>query len=170
MTDATIEEELEPKKSGKAGLLVGLGLALAGAGGGYYATISGLIPLGNSHAEQAETKEPGSHGSEMSLATAPDIAFVDLPPIMISLTGGGDLRHLRFHAQLEVDSSATSDVEKITPRIIDVLNGYLRALELSDLRDPKSLARLRGQMLRRVSLVAGEGNVRDLLVMEFVLN
>ncbi len=170
MTDATIEDELEPQKSSKTGLFLGLGLALAGAGGGYYATISGLIPLGESHASKADKKDPDSHGSAMATTAAQDIAFVDLPPIMISLTGGGDLRHLRFHAQLEVASSAASNVEKITPRIIDVLNGYLRALELSDLRDPKSLASLRGQMLRRVSLVAGEGNVRDLLVMEFVLN
>jgi flagellar FliL protein len=30
--------------------------------------------------------------------------------------------------------------------------------------------RLRGQMLRRVQLVVGDGMVRDLLITEFVLN
>jgi len=32
------------------------------------------------------------------------------------------------------------------------------------------LLRLRSQMLRRVQVVTGEGRVRDLLIMEFVLN
>ena len=56
------------------------------------------------------------------------------------------------------------------PRILDVLNTYLRAVEVRDLEQPASLARLRAQMLRRVQVVTGEGRVRDLLITEFVLN
>ena len=56
------------------------------------------------------------------------------------------------------------------PRVLDVLNSYLRAVEVSDLEDPSALVRLRAQMLRRVQIVTGEGRVRDLLVTEFVLN
>ena len=58
----------------------------------------------------------------------------------------------------------------LMPRILDVLNGYLRAVEVSQLDDPTALIRLRAQMLRRVQIVTGEGRVRDLLVTEFVLN
>ena len=36
--------------------------------------------------------------------------------------------------------------------------------------DPVQAVRLRGQMLRRVQLVVGDGRVNDLLIMEFVLN
>ena len=63
-----------------------------------------------------------------------------------------------------------ADVEAIKPRIIDVLNGYLRAVRVSDLEDPTVLIKLRSQMLRRVQVVTGPGYVRDLLIMEFVLN
>ena len=49
------------------------------------------------------------------------------------------------------------------PRILDVLNSYLRAVELADLEDPSAMVRLRAQMLRRVQIVTGEGRVRDLL-------
>ena len=56
------------------------------------------------------------------------------------------------------------------PRIVDVLNTYLRAVEVRDLEEPAAMARLRAQMLRRVQVVTGEGRVRDLLVTEFVLN
>ena len=77
---------------------------------------------------------------------------------------------MRFSAQLEVPPDRVIEVEGIKPRIVDVLNGYLRAVETADLEDPAALVRLRAQMLRRVQIVAGEGRVSDLLIMEFVMN
>ena len=59
---------------------------------------------------------------------------------------------------------------RVEPRVMDVLNSYLRAVEVSDLEDPSALISLRAQMLRRIQLVTGEGRVRDLLIMEFVLS
>ncbi len=168
MADVTADELESGKKGGKLPLIIGLVLGLVGAGAGFYATTSGLIPLGvsaDTQVEAAQTEETGERP-----AALPDIEYVDLTPIMITLSGGSTIHQLRFHAQLEVESKYYSDVEKIRPRILDVLNGYLRALELSDLRDPLALTRLRGQMLRRIGIVAGKGRVRDLLVIEFVLN
>jgi flagellar FliL protein len=81
-----------------------------------------------------------------------------------------DNRHLRFRAQLEVPSSREEAVQNLVPRVVDVLNSYLRAVEITDLQDPAALVRLRAQMLRRVQVVAGPKNVNDLLVMEFVMN
>jgi flagellar FliL protein len=168
MADVTADE-LEPeKKGGKLPLVIGLVLGLVGAGAGFYATTSGLIPVGASADPQDETAQ--TEESSDYPAALPDIEYVDLTPIMITLSGDSTTHQLRFHAQLEVESKYFADVEKIRPRILDVLNGYLRALELSDLRDPLALTRLRGQMLRRIGIVAGKGRVRDLLVIEFVLN
>jgi len=53
--------------------------------------------------------------------------------------------------------------------ILDVLNTYLRAVELRDVENPAAMTRLRAQMLRRVNIVTGEGRVNDLLITEFVL-
>ena len=58
----------------------------------------------------------------------------------------------------------------LAPRILDVLNSYLRAIETASIEDPQAMARLRAQMLRRIQIVTGEGRVRDLLITEFVLN
>ena len=69
-----------------------------------------------------------------------------------------------------VPKSRQSAVETVQPRVVDVLNSYLRAVKVADLEDPSALVRLRSQMLRRVQVVAGPGNVNDLLVMEFVMN
>lgn len=161
MADITAEEAESPKKGSKLPLILGVVLALVGGGGGYFAVSSGM--LGKSES-QAKTKE------EHTPDPLPDVSFVAVEPMVISLVTDELSEHLRFRAQLEVESKYQSDVEKILPRVVDVLNGYLRALEPRDLRDPMALTRLRAQMLRRVQIVAGAGRVRDLLIMEFVLN
>ena len=103
-------------------------------------------------------------------APLPDVVFVPIEPIVVSLTNGGSSNYLRFRAQLEVPREYAKDVEHILPRIVDVLNGYLRALEPGDIEAPDALVRLRAQMLRRVQIVTGKTRIRDLLVMEYVLN
>ena len=79
-------------------------------------------------------------------------------------------RHLRFRAELEVDSAGKGDVEKLLPRVVDVLNTYLQSLTIAEIEDPSALLTLRSQMRRRIDLVVGGDRVHDLLVMEFVLN
>jgi flagellar FliL protein len=75
-----------------------------------------------------------------------------------------------FTAQLEVEPAYSQEVTDLMPRIVDVLNGYLRAVKVAELEDPTALIRLRAQMLRRVQVVVGDGRVKDILIMEFVLN
>nr|WP_205911789.1 flagellar basal body-associated FliL family protein [Rhodobacter sp. SGA-6-6] len=143
-------------------MVLGLVLALVLGGGGFYAAWAGLIlaPAAPDHAE-AEEEKPGP---------LPDIAFVPVEPVVISLGPGSFSRHLKFTAQLEVAKSYADEVTLLMPRILDVLNSYLRAVAVAELEDPAAMARLRAQMLRRVQIVTGEGRVRDLLVTEFVLN
>lgn len=157
MADTSQTEEAV-KRSMALPLLLGLALALLGGGGGFYAVYSGLVPL----------FEPGTETSPPKPAID-DMAFVELSPIVISLGPSSSVRHLRFGAQLEVPKGQEGAVLGQMPRIIDVLNGYLRAVDMADLEDPAALVRLRAQMLRRVKIVTGEEAVRDLLIMEFVL-
>ena len=158
MAEATLEEA--PKKRSKKPLLIGLVLALLLGGGGFYATYSGLI-LGSGE-EHATTEEvPGP---------LKGVAFVPLETMVISLGPDSGSRHLRFTAQLEVVDTAATDVTTLTPRILDVINSYLRAIDTASIEDPHAMARLRAQMLRRIQVVTGEGRVRDLLITEFVLN
>jgi flagellar FliL protein len=158
VTDAGLDAA--PKKRSKLPMLVGLVLALVLGGGGFYATWSGLIlGAGEPHAEAGA--EPSPLGG---------IAFVPLDTMVISLGADSGSRHLRFTAQVEVVDTAAADVELLKPRILDVLNSYLRAIDTASIEDPQAMARLRAQMLRRVQIVTGEGRVRDLLITEFVLN
>lgn len=164
MTDTTeVPEETPPKKS-KMPLILGLVFALVGGGGGFFAAQSGLLGGGQPAEKTAETPEPPL---DPNIA---DIAFIPLDPLIVSLGPQAQNKHLRFKAQIEVPKQYQADVEGILPRITDVLNSYLRALRPADIESPDALIRLRAQMLRRIQIVTGKGRVRDLLVMEFVLN
>jgi flagellar protein FliL len=153
-----------PGKKSKMPLILGVILALAGGGGGYMAVQMGLI--GGAHDAGA-----GDHAVDESLLppVAP-VAYVVVDPLIVNLPPQSGRTLLRFGAQLEVVPEHQAEVEALKPRIVDVMNGYLRAVEPADFEDPAVLIRLRAQLLRRIQVVAGEGRVRDLLVQEFVLN
>ncbi len=159
VANAEEPQDLAVKKSKKP-LVLGLVLALLLGCGGFYATWAGLI-LGSRASHGADGEEPGP---------LPDIAFVPIEPLTITLGAAVDNRHLRFASQLEVAAPHMADVTLLLPRIVDVMNGYLRALDPVQFDDPATLMRMRAQMLRRIQIVTGEGRVRDLLVTEFVLN
>jgi flagellar protein FliL len=153
-------QDVAPKKKSKKPLLIGLVLAIVLGGAGFYATWSGLI-LGGGEAHASAGEEAGP---------MPEIAFVPLETLIISLGPASDNRHLKFTSQLEVAASHAEEVTLLQPRIVDLLNGYLRALDPREFDDPVALVRMRAQLLRRIQIVTGNGRVRDFLVTEFVLN
>ena len=167
MTDATAEESEESPKSSKMPLIIGLVLALVGGGGGFFAASTGLILAPDSAAkEETLDKEADTDATDRLSG----IAFVPMEPLTISMPPSSSYKHLRFRGELEVAEKYVSEVETVLPRIVDVLNSYLRAVEISDIEETAALTRLRSQMLRRVQIVTGPGRINDLLIMEFVLN
>lgn len=180
MAKAEPPQNAAPKKKSKKPLLIAVVLALLGGGGGFYATYSGMIlgagdsrdMAGNGTAAHGEagSESRGAEGEGAMAANLPDVAFVPVTPVVISLGGNSASRHLRMTAQLEVGPSHAAEVEHLLPRILDVLNGYLRAIEVQELEDPAALVRIRAQLLRRIQIVTGDGQVSDLLITEFVLN
>jgi flagellar FliL protein len=163
LAEAEAPQDAEPQKKSKLPLIIGLVLFLVMGGGGFFAVFSGMIlapadPAADAHAEE-EVPEAAS-----------DFAFVAVPSVTISIGPARENKHLRFTAQLEVSKAKAPKVEELMPRILDVMNGYLRALEEGELQAMDALVRLRSQMLRRIQLVTGEGYVRDLLITEFVLD
>jgi flagellar FliL protein len=167
MTDAAADpadaEPASPPKSRRLGLIGGIVAALAFGGGGFYAVWSGLV-------DPAALVGGGGHGGGHGAAVPSDVAFVAMEPILVSLPPGSSARLLRFTGQLEVAPEHAAEIVAVMPRVVDVLNTFLRAVEPRDLEAPSALAPLRAQMLRRIQVVTGEGRVRDLLITEFVLN
>lgn len=154
---APAEPETAAPKRRLVPLLIGLAGALLLGAGGFMAVRMGLI------------LSPAPPDAAVAEAL-PAIDFVAVDPVTITLPEDAGAKHLRFTAQIEVEKPHRDEVAHLLPRILDVLNGYLRAVDVAALRDPTALTVIRAQLLRRIQLVAGEGRVRDLLVTEFVLN
>ena len=170
MAEAAVPQDDTPRKTSKKPLLIGLVLAILGGGGGFYATWSGTV--GGSSGAMASGEGGNGHGGDagQSAGATAAVAFVPVTPVVISLGEASSSRHLRMTAQLEVGPSFAAEVTHLMPRILDILNGYLRAVEVAELENPSALVRIRAQLLRRIQIVTGEGRVRDLLITEFVLN
>jgi flagellar FliL protein len=172
MTAGDSAEAEAPSPRSKWPLLFGLLLALALGGGGFYVAHSGLLPwkAGAQPRSPAAAAVPDVAGSEVMEARTGAPEFVPLDPMVVMLGPAAGGRHLRFRAELEVAPGSAAAVARLMPRILDVLNGYLRAVPPAELEAPAALVRLRAQLLRRIQIVAGPADVRDLLVTEFVLN
>ncbi|KAA2315583.1 flagellar basal body protein FliL [Pseudooceanicola sediminis] len=164
MSEETTDTEEEPKKRSKLPLILGVVLALVGGGGSFFAIYSGMILGGDDAQAEAAAETP------TEVFVAPDVAFVALEPMVISFGPASENRHLRFTASLEVPSGQQGAVETVRPRVMDVLNNYLRALRMADFEDPAALVRIRAQMLRRIQVITGPDAVRDLLIVEFVMS
>jgi flagellar FliL protein len=177
MTEVTMPQDGESPKKGKKALIFGVLGAVILGGAAFYVTYTGIFPSAGGDSE-AVTDSHGApvdngHGAPVEgehSGAESEVTFVALDTVVISLGKFASSRHLRFQAYLEVPPAAAEEVEYLSPRILDVLNTYLRAISESELEDPASMNRLRAQMLRRVQVVVGEENVRDLLITEFVLN
>lgn len=168
-------EQAPEKKMSKLPLVLGIAGALVLGGGGFYAVYTGLLLAPEGAVSDGDDSGAGSaSGTGDVVPVLPsalaDVAFVPLDPLVISLGGRDGGRHLRFRAELEVEPAFVGDVTALMPRVLDVLNSYLRAVDIGDIENPAALVNLRAQMLRRIQLVTGQGRVRDLLVTEFVVN
>lgn len=159
MADAMANAAETPsEKSSKKGLIIGLVLALVGGGAGFFLTSSGILGGGS------ETEKTVVANGDV------DVTFLPIDPITVAVGNRSDGRFLRFQAQIEVPTAHQDDVSKLMPRIVDVLNTYLRSVTMADVENPAALLMLRAQLRRRVDLVVGGDKINDLLVMEFVVN
>ena len=156
------EDGAPKRKKSKLPLILGVILMLGGGGGAFFAVSTGMIG-GGGHAEEG-------HEEMAEAAPLEPVAFVPLDPIIIAVRSEGRAAHLRFKAELEVQPGRQEEVSVLMPRILDVLNTYLRAVDVGEMERPSALLSLRAQMLRRIQIVTGEGRVKDLLVTEFVVN
>jgi len=156
--------ETVPARRGWRPLLAGVVLAFALGGGAFHAVRSEMV--------LSDLLRPGPETgpARAEIERMPDVAFIPLEPLRATLPRGETGRQLRLEGHLEVPPEHEDEVRRLMPRIMDVMNSYLRAVEMAELRDPAALMRLRAQMLRRIQVVTGEGRVHDLLVTTFLIN
>lgn len=176
-----------PAAPGKKSRLLVLAcvVALLAGGGAYLAVTSGLldglIPGGSGRGDSHAAAEPGPRtaaaghesadpGHEGGAGAAGQAAFVMLDPLVISLGPQSRSKHLKVTLAIDAAPGREPEIQSVMPRVVDILQGFLRAVDEREFEIPLAMDRLRAQMLRRVQLVTPAGAVRDLLIQEFVLN
>ncbi len=159
----TYEAAAKPRRGARPLLLVGLLLASVAVGGAVGA-LGLLAPLHDLIAGRAAAPLP------------PAPVFYALPEFRTAIgnppdgqTFAAPGRHLRAVVHLEVEAAQRAHVEALQPRIVDALLAFLHVLDQRDVGAPRSLDRLKAQMLHRVREVTGDGVVRSVLITEFAL-
>ncbi len=159
MANAVMEAPAEAAPKSKKGMIISAVLAIVLAGGGFALTYTGILQglLGGSESK-------AEHG-----AVPQGPVFVPIDTITITLAGT-PARQFRLSAQIEVPPEQALSVAAEMPRVMNVLQGFLRAVDPDQLADRAAWFDLRLKMLYRIRMVLGEDRVRDLLITDFVVN
>lgn len=96
--------------------------------------------------------------------------FVPVPPLTITMSRSDPRMQLRLETQIEVSAELAKQAVKQMPKIVDVMNTYLRATDLEELADPGKILRVRLQLLRRVDTILGGSGVKSLLITKFLIS
>jgi flagellar protein FliL len=159
-TTATAQTHGRPRRV-LALILGGAMLLIIGAGAGAYAFGLLDIVLGSDDAAEA-------HDSDK--VAAPPV-FYALPDLLVSLnTGERRSTFLKVKVSLQLaDAEDQPHIERLLPRIIDYCQVYLRELRLDELRGSAGTARLREELLRRISAAVAPVQVTDVLFGEIFI-
>ena len=147
------------KKRGGMKLVIIIALALAGIGAG--AGYMGVIKMPGAHDVPAD--------AEANMSDVSKTVFVELPRVIVPLGDQAAAKHLAASFVVETTKEHAERIDKLKPRLMDMLNTYLRAVDEQELTDPSRFRQLQAQMLRRAKLIAGETAVKNLLIQEFIL-
>jgi flagellar FliL protein len=136
-------------------------VALLGIGAGLY--FSGLLG-GHGDAEHAEAAPEEPKKIE-------NFVYFDLPEIIVNLSATGKkntFMKISISLQVEKEEEKT-ELEKITPRIVDKFQVYLRGLQVEDLQGSAGIYRLREELLARVNVVTEPIKIHDVLFKEILV-
>jgi len=159
-------DDIEGKKkfSGKKMILfIVLPVLLLGGGAAAFMMMSG----GDKKEDQAAQAEPAK--------TAPDVipktVFFELPEMLVNLnTNSRRPTFLKIHVSLELTSDQDAEyVKKMSPRIVDNFQVYLRELRVDDLRGLAGIYRLREELLARINMAVRPAKVKDVLFKEVLV-
>jgi flagellar protein FliL len=159
-------DEIGGKKkfSGKKLILfVVLPVLLLGGGGAAFMMMSG----GKEEAATAKQAEP----ARTAPAVMPKTVFFDLPEMLVNLNSNTRRpTFLKIHVSLELTSDQDAEyVKKMSPRIIDNFQVYLRELRIDDLRGSAGIYRLREELLARINMAVRPAKVKDVLFKEVLV-
>lgn len=124
---------------------------LGGAGAGIY--FSGLIG-----------------GGENAKSVAAEPVFYDLPDFLVNLSGPAPQHFLKMKVSLQVtDKESVKRLDAELPRVLDGFQTFLRELRPEDLEGSAGMARVKEELLRRITLAIQPPIVSDILFKEVIV-
>ena len=149
-----------PKKKSKKFILVAGGVAVL------LAVVGGLEGLGMLPSFYHAT------ASRKTVAAAPGAPqFVDLPEMVVNLDAGP--RHETYaKVQCRIEADSAADGAKVTaalPKIVDMLQTYLRTMRPDELQNGAGLYRLKEAFLARATIVVPDARLDDILFQELLV-
>jgi len=155
------EGEAAPKKgflSRKLIIMAAAGLLVLGGGGGGGAW---FFFFGKKHDEKPAP-----------VAAKPP-AFLDVPEVLVNLSGpgtNGRAQFLKAKIVLEVaDQKLADEIKPVLPRVLDSFQTYLREMRSTDLEGSAGLYRVRDELTRRVNLAVAPSRINAVLFKEIVV-
>lgn len=153
------------KFSGKKLILFVVLPVLLLGGGGAAVMMSGI--MGGSDAPPP----PAAQGYTVDPNALPATVFYDLPEMLVNLNSNNRRpTFLKIQVSLELTTQQDADhVKKMSPRIIDNFQVYLRELRIDDLRGSAGIYRLREELLARINMAVRPAKVKDVLFKEVLV-
>lgn len=162
MESATEASEEPVKTSGKRKLLLlAIPLLLLLVGGGL--SFAGFLP------NPLAKEKPADPAAEAERSETP--VYVDVPELVANLnTGTKKAGYVKMTVRIEVLGS--SDAEKVRaqmPRVLDVIQTYLREMRPDELRGSAGVYRLREELLVRANAAVAPARVHDILFTQMLI-
>ena len=106
--------------------------------------------------------------SEAATTATPSVIFMSLPPIVANLYTENDFqRFLSIEMSIElVDPADEVAIQNAMPRVLDLIQAYLRDIAPEDLDGSAGMYDLRRNLLHRIRLGVAPVEVSDLLFRE----
>jgi flagellar FliL protein len=129
-------------------------------------------------AAKKETKHKDKGHADKDAAAPPvygqftvagDTGFFLPDAFVVSLEPGSGVKHLKISLAIEAPPETASLYEEKSLHLRDVMTTYLRAVDIAALRNPAGMPLLRQQLRRRVEYVVSPENVKDVLILDFIL-
>lgn len=153
MADTT-KNRTSTKGRGRSALTMAVLLSLAGAGS-FAAAYAGLVsPLAMLRSGEVSGK-------------AAKAGFVDVPRIMVPLSGGE--RQLALSVKLEVAPERAAAIKQQMPRILDSFNLFLSNIAPAAMDRRGVLEIIRAELQTRINMLLGEVGAAKVLITEFAI-